>query len=146
MSNRDKRTKVRRRRGFTLLEMAGALAFLIMMGAVIVNLALGKTNASLMLDAQYKILAADAWLAEIYSNFHSAESYEFQEFDDGEVQLKFTFSDGRASVYSHFGEWCYSNGVQQFRAKSFDMFGAGNFFDITVKLPDERLLKISVYL
>lgn len=99
------------------------------------------------IDAQYNILAADGWLSDIYRDFHASQSIEYESLDNGVNQLTFQMTDGLKNIYS-FNQrtgWCYTNGVEQFQATRFEVVGTGNNLNIEVKLPQERLLSLSLY-
>ena len=122
--------------------MLMSMAFIVMSRLMSV-----KTEQFDQVDAQYSMLAADAFLADIYSDFHVSNSFSFETSPAGQILLMFEKEDGSSSIYSYNPSemMCYKDGVPQFRAQRFDVVGAVNNLIVSLKLQDERLLEISVH-
>lgn len=138
---------MRKKKGFSLIEIIACLVLLSIMMVVIGRLSLTRTANSMGIDAQYNILAADGWLSDIYRDFHMSQDIEYESLDNGVNQITFQMPDGLKTIYSFNKQtgWCYTNGVEQFRATRFEVVGTGNNINIEVKLPQERLLSMNIY-
>lgn len=139
--------KPKKRKGMSMIETIGSLVLLSLLMVVVGRLSMAKVQDSLQLDAQYAILAADGWLADIYRDFHAAQEIRYVEELNGDHALYFTMPDALETVYafSEQTQICYTNGVPQFRALSFTVIGTPRNMDISVKLPMERVLSINIY-
>lgn len=138
----------RKRGGLSMIEMIACLVLMAMMLVIIGKVSLARTQDSMNIDAQYRILAADGWLADIYRDYHAATAINYVRNDaTGENDLHFTMLDGSENVYSFSSEtgYCYTNGVEQFQATRFEVTGTGRNIDVSVKIPSERLLTINIY-
>jgi len=129
-----------------MIETIASVVLLGIMLVVIGHVALTEITDSSHLDAQYAILSADTFLSDIYTDFHSAQDYEYVERTSG-PELSFMMPDGLENVYSYspVTGWCYKNGVEQFMAKRFKVVGATNNLNVEVKLPSERILELNMY-
>lgn len=141
-----KRKTLQRRSGLSLIETIASVVLLGIMMVIIGNIALTKLTDSAHIDAQYAILSADAYLADIYTDFHSALDMKYEQ-RESEHQLSFMMADSLENVYSFSSVtgFCYKNGVEQFRATRFEVIGANNNLNISIKLPSERLLSLNMY-
>lgn len=144
--NRTRKRKLVRRRGLSMIETIASMVLLAIMMTVIGHMALTRITDSAHVDAQYAILSADTFLADIYTDFHSAQDFEYVEGSAG-PQLSFMMPDGLENVYSFspITNKCYKNGVEQFTATRFRVIGATNNLNVEVKLPSERLLTLNMY-
>lgn len=106
-----------------------------------------KLNNQDSVERQYSVLSADAFLADIYSDFHDAISYEFVESPAGQSILTFVLEDGSSNIYSldPATGGCYKNGIWQFNATRFEVVGTPINMTVTVKLPNERILDFTAY-
>ena len=106
---------------------------------------MAKIAETQTIDTQYSVLSADAFLSDIYGDFHACSEFEFREHTSGDVSLLFTLRDGTPVLYSYSEAtgYCYKDGIQQFRATRFNVSGGGNQIIVGVKLVGERLLEIS---
>lgn len=136
-----------RRRGFTMIETIASVAILGLLTITIGRVTMVKMSDQDSIERQYSVLAVDAYLADIYTDFHRATSYKFEETPAGQRTLTFVRSDGIASVYSMdpTSGACYKNGVWQFAASSMEVVGTPVNLTVSIKLPNERLLDISIY-
>lgn len=139
--------RIKRRRGFTLVETIAALAIMSLLMIAIGRVAAIKLSDQDSIDAQYDVIAADAYFADIYNDFHSCVRFTFDETLAGNVQLTFHQLDGGINVYGYYpgsGD-CQKNGVHMFDAQNMIVQGAGNNLVVSIKLPDERLLEMSIF-
>ena len=106
-----------------------------------------KLNNQDSVERQYSVLSADAFMAEFYTDFHDATSYEFVESPAGQSILTFVLEDGSSNIYSLDPSTggCYKNGVWQFNATRFDVVGTPINMTVTIKLPNERILDYTIY-
>ena len=129
-----------------MIETIASVVLLGIMLVVIGHVALTKITDSAHIDAQYAILSADAFLADIYSDFHRAQDIKNENTSAG-PQLSFIFTDNSENIYTYSPTTglCYKNGVEQFRATRFEIVGATNNLNVSIKLPSERLLTLNMY-
>ena len=137
----------KRRRGFSMIETIASVAILSLLVIAMGRVSMVRLNNQESVDAQYSVLAADAFMADIYKDFHAALSYSFIESPAGQRILTFVLPDGSSNVYSldPSENAVYKNGVYQFEATRFDVVGTPANMTVSVKLPSERLLDFTVY-
>ena len=128
-----------------MIETIAAVALLSLMMIVVGKISVMKATGVETIDAQYVVLSADAFLADIYTDFHRCSSFECSELGNGDTSLLFIMRDGGAVVYSFSDttKKCYKNGVEQFGASRFTVIGGGNKINVSLKIRDERLLEIN---
>lgn len=137
----------RPRRGYTLIEVVAAVALMALLMIAIGRVSMMKLGDQDSIDAQYDVLAADAYFADIYNDFHNCVRFAAEESPAGNMQLTFHQLDGTINVYGFYpgsGD-CQKNGVHMFDAQNMIVQGAGNNLVVSIKLPDERLLEMSIF-
>ena len=142
-----KRKRLKRRKGFSLLETMASVV-LISLGFLAVGyIGNSKLDASSKIDAQYSMVAVDAYLSDIYHSFHECTSLDFTEAPSGQKILSFTRMNGNAVIYSYnpSDNGCYKNGVRQFAASSFDVTKTTNSLSVVISLPGDRIFDIHIY-
>lgn len=130
-----------------MIEMLAAVLMMGLVMSAVTQVSALRNTEQVSIDAQYRVLSADAWLADIYNDFHVALSYDFTESPAGQLMLTFVKSDGSSSIYSFEpteGK-CYKNGVEQFDAQRLDVLVAADNLVVSLKLEDERLLEMNIY-
>lgn len=137
----------KRRRAVSLVETIAAVMIMSLLMITIARLSAMELSEVDSIDAQYSMLAADAFMADIYDDFHAAVSYSFTESSAGQRSLSFVKPDGSATIYSYSPAdlACYKNGVFQFDASRFEVIGTTASMTVSVKLPNERLLQYTIY-
>lgn len=137
----------RSRKGYTLIETVAAIAIMGLMMVALGRVTMVKLADQDSIDAQYDVLAADTFLADIYNDFHSCVKFDVSETALGNTQLVFNQLDGEVNIYAFYPDAreCRKNGYPQFKAQSMVVQGAGNNLVVSVKLPDERVLELSIY-
>lgn len=137
----------KKRRGFSMIETIAAVAIVGLLTITIGRVSTMKIATQNSVDAQYSVLSADAFMSDIYHDFHQSVSYEFTESPAGQRMLTFVRFDGTAGIYSFDPNTgaCYTDGIWQFNATRFDVVGTPNNIVVSVKLPNERLLDFSIY-
>ena len=139
--------RLRSRKGYTLIETVATIAIMSLMMITLGRITMVKLADQESVDAQYDVLAADAFMADIYNDFHSCVKFDVSETLLGNTQLVFNQLDGTVNIYAFYpdaGE-CRKNGHVQFKAQSMIVQGAGNNLVVSIKLPDERVLDLSIY-
>lgn len=138
---------LRSRRGVSLVETIAAVMIMSLLMITVGRLSALELSEVESIDAQYGMLAADAFMSDIYDDFHAATSYSFTESPAGQRSLTFTKPDGSAVIYSYSPTEmaCYKNGIFQFDANRFDVIGTTANMTVAVKLPNERLLQYTIY-
>lgn len=136
-----------KRAGFSMVETIASVAILSLLVIAMGRVSMVRANNQESVDAQYSVLAADAFMADIYKDFHDALTYSFVESPGGQKILTFVFPDGSSNTYSldPAEEAIFKNGVYQFQATRFDVLGTPVNITVNVKLPDERLLDFTIY-
>ena len=139
--------RLRRRKGSSLIELIAAIVILSFIMVLIGRVTLVRLADQENIDAQYSVLSADAFFADIYEDFHSCERFEVNNMPSGDVLLIFRMLDGESNIYGYYrasGE-CRKNGIAQFPAKRMVVQGAGNGLIVSIKLPEERLLEMNIF-
>lgn len=139
--------RFRVRKGYTLVEVVAAIAMMALLMIAIGRVSMMKLSDQDSIDAQYDVLAADAYFADIYNDFHNCVRFTAEETLAGNMQLTFHQLDGAINVYGYYpgsGD-CQKNGVHMFDAQNMIVQGAGNNLVVSIKLPDERLLEMSIF-
>lgn len=138
---------IKARRGFSLIDtvVASALSVLLMIG--VARLSLAKMGDFDTIDEQFAVLTADAFIADMYDDFHSSVSYRFEETVAGQKNLTFVASDGVGTVYtfSPADGACFIDGIRQFDADSMDVIITPADLFLNLKLPGEHLLELNVH-
>ena len=136
-----------KRKGVSIIETVGALIIFGLLAITVTRIASMKLVVQADIDAQYAVLAADGYMADIYSDFHKCSSYSVDEYASGQIILTFTKDDGENNVYSFdpTSEVCMKNGAPKFKAKRFTVDGTNNSLVVTIKLPDERLMDFNIF-
>lgn len=131
----------------SMIETIAAMIVMSVLIATLTSLSGIKSADMDSVDQQYKVLAVDAWLADIYDDFHSCLSYSFEETPAGNKNLVFIMRDGSSHVYGfdQGSGYCTFNGARSFEATRLTVEGAGNVLIVSVKLPEERLLEMNIY-
>ena len=141
------RLKFKRRRGNSLVEMIAALVIMGFLMATMNRVTMVRMADQKAVDAQYSVLSADAYMADIYADFHSCVNFTVETTASGNLLLTFKQLEGDIDIYGFYpdaGE-CRKNGVSQFPAQRMVVQGAGNGLVVSIKLPDERLLEMSIF-
>lgn len=136
-----------RKTGTSLVETIGAALIISLAIITLVKVsALSLTQAE-SVDVQYSVLSVDAFLADIYDDFHGCVEYDYKESPSGQRSLSFTQPDGNAVIYSFSPQElsCYKNGIFQFKATRFECVGTDKSLTVSVKLEDHRLLQYTIY-
>ena len=130
-----------------MVETIASVAILSLLVIAMGRVSMVRANNQESVDAQYSVLAADAFMADIYKDFHDALTYSFVESPGGQKILTFVLPDGSSNTYSldPAEEAIFKNGVYQFQATRFDVLGTPVNITVNVKLPDERLLDFTIY-
>ena len=130
-----------------MLETVAAVVMMSLLMIVVGRLSISTTDNTAEIDAQYSLLAADAYMSDIYDDFHKAVGYDFSQSPGGIWTLTFTKEDGTASIYSfdNIEGMCYKDGIPQFAAQRFAVVGAYNNIAVTLKLDNERILELVLY-
>lgn len=130
-----------------MIETVASVALLGLLMITLGSVSMVKLSAQDSVEKQYSVLSADAYLADIYRDFHEAVSYSFVESPAGQKILTFVLEDGSSNIYSldPSDSACYKNGVWQFKATSFDVVGTPVNLTVSVKLPNERILDFTAY-
>ena len=136
-----------KRAGFSMVETIASVAILSLLVIAMGRVSMVRANNQESVDAQYSVLADDAFMADIYKDFHDALTYSFVESPGGQKILTFVLPDGSSNTYSldPAEEAIFKNGVYQFQATRFDVLGTPVNITVNVKLPDERLLDFTIY-
>lgn len=137
----------KKRRGYTLLE---TMISIVIMSFAMVGLsraAIVELNTNSQIDAQYSMVAVDAFLSDIYHSFHSCTSMDLVEAPSGSKTLSFGNRDGGITIYSFDStdNACYRNGVRQFSASSLDITKTSSSLEVIVTLPGDRMFDICIY-
>lgn len=137
------------RRGFSLLDiMIGAIIMTMTIGAMVKLGDLKRVN-DLSIDAHYSVLGADAFFADIYSDFHSAIKCDIAGGTEmGEsTTVTFLFDDGEFTTYMFVPDEdaCYKNGKKQFDAKGMQANGTERNLYVNVMLNQGELMELDVY-
>lgn len=143
----------RKRRGTNLLELLACLVFMALMFTVIARLTQSKQTDFESINAQYDVLAADAFIADIYRDYRRATEVSLQgmpepgsEEEPEFVVLSFYVNgEEGATVYSFSkpDAKCYKDGIAQFAAEGFEVILTYDSMILAIKLPDERVLEVS---
>ena len=138
----------RRRRGMTLIETVASVVMLSLIILAITKVSQIKMSDQASVEAQYSVLSADAFLADIYNEFHNASECKVNVTDSGCLVLECINGEtDKLNVYmfNPSEETCYINGIPQFKAKSFDVLLVSNCLYVSLKLPNEKLLEMTIY-
>lgn len=134
-------------RGLSMIETVAAVALM-----TLLTVGLGKVSMMALadqdsIDTQYDVLSADAFFADIYSDFHGCVRFNITESPAGNVLLTFDHLDGASNVFGFYpaSKDCRKNGVHMFDAQNMIVQGVGNHLIVSIKLPDERLLEMSIF-
>lgn len=141
----------KRRRGTNLLELLACVLLMSLMFFVLSRLTQSKQTDFESINAQYDVLAADAFIADIYRDYHRSDEISLQGMSEEEgdgrfVVLSFYDIETAASHVYSFSEAdgkCYKDGVEQFDATRFEVVLTYDSLIVSVKLPDERVLEVS---
>lgn len=130
-----------------MVEMIASLAIMGLLMGVVGRMALIELADQDSIDTQYDVLAADAYMYDIYHDFHNCVRFETIETPAGNMILTFNQLDGSINTYGYYpgsGD-CQKNGAHQFNAQNMIVQGAGNNLVVSIKLPNERILEFSIY-
>lgn len=138
---------MKRRTGFSLIETMASLVLLSLLMIVMTKLAGVKVQETKLVDTQYAMLEADAFMADIYDSWHDAKTWRVSSSPGGQLQLIFEDLQGSSVVYAFApstGEFT-KDGVKQFKGSSFKVEGAGNGMTIAIKVPGQKVLEATFY-
>lgn len=140
-------TRLKSRRGTSMIETLVGLFVLVVMMTMMVRLSGVKLNEQDKLARQYAVLSVDGYFANIYSDFQECLSVDVQESPSGQVLLTFSMPEDKVSLYSfNSGDsGCYDDGTWQFKAVNMKAVKAANNLFVAIKLPDGNVFELDVY-
>lgn len=144
---RFKVRRLKRRPGVNMVETIAAVILMSLLMLAVSRLSLLELEELDAIDTQYSVLSVDAFMADIYTDFHAAQSYELVDSAGGQRMLIFMMPDGSTTMYSYSSaeQACYINGIYQFEATRFEVVGTTASMTVSVKLPTERLITYTIY-
>lgn len=139
--------------GMSLVETIAALLVLSLAVIVMGRLTALKVSEQTSLEEQFIINTVDAYLYDIYTDFHSCEELRIEEFSSAEgktVMLTFVMRDhAEGSHFYSFEEQtgsCYKNGSEVFKCNSFRATGTTQNLNVAIKLPTEKRMELNIFL
>ena len=106
-----------------------------------------KISNEKSIDVQYDVAAVDAFIVNLYRDYHSAKSVSLEETDSGIIVIVFNLGDGLSETYSFSmnDSACYRNGREQFKASALTAQLMNSQLYMNIKLEDERAFQFTIY-
>lgn len=137
-----------RRKGFSVLETIISVLLLSLAIITMIRLTAVKISEQASIDSNYSMFTADAFLSDIYRDFHNAsEITSTADETTGRCKLNMELTDGTIKLYEFIPEtgYCYINGVEQFLCSSMTVRSARDSLYVAIRLPNSKIMEIDIY-
>ena len=137
------------KRGATLIETLIALSLMSMAIVLMAKLTELRISDQQGLDSQYVISQVDAFMSDLYTEYHQARYVDVdQDEDTGVITLVLDLGAYGSSIYEYVPDEkgaMYHNGAKIFNCKGFSISVSNLLMEVTVNLEHEKQLYMKVY-
>ncbi len=142
---------MRSRRGMTLIETIIALLLMALAMIVMLRLTGVRLEETKDLGVQFDVRSADAFMYDIYQDFHVCNDLSVDRVEDSEGRYRTTLifdlgsKGSRTYEYRSATRTAYIDGAKQFKCSSFVVRGTKQHLFVSIKLHGEKRLEYEIW-